>query len=269
MQVIDGGRARLGYDAKSGRSRADVRGETTAGEPVSAVKALHPRDRPREKLARSGVAGLGDNEVIAVLLGSGVPAHCALALAGDVLMMAGGVVGLSRLGFHELQRIKGIGESRAARLVAAVELGRRVLTTAPDERTRFTKTEQMANYLLPLFGGHPVERFGIVFLDAKGRLIRATILSSGSLDTSIVHPREVFREAMVASAAAIVAFHNHPSGDPSPSPEDRVLTHRLVAAGEVVGIRLVDHIILGDGRWFSFREATRLRSGADSLEIAL
>ena len=269
MEAIDGGRARLGYDAGSGGASEGNRWVGAAAGRVLTLKDLDPRDRPREKLARAGVNGLGDNEVIAVLLGSGLPAHGALALARDVLGIAGGVVGLSRLGLDELRKVAGIGESRAARLVAAVELGRRALMVDPGRRPHLATPTQVAEYLMPLFGGHRVERFGVVLLDAKSRLIRATILSVGSLDASIVHPREVFREAMVASAAALVAFHNHPSGDPFPSPDDRVMTHRLVAAGELMGIRVVDHVILGDGRWFSFRNATRVRTDAESLEISL
>lgn len=224
-----------------------------------AVKELDPRDRPREKLARAGAAALGDNELIAILLGSGLPSRGTLAVAHDVLEVAGGVWGVSRLGLDDLTNVAGIGTSRAARLLAAVELGRRVVVGGAGPRPRLLTPVQVAAYLLPLFGGHRVERFGIALLDAKRRLIRATILSVGSLDTSVVHPREVFREAIVASAAGIVAFHNHPSGDPLPSGEDVLLTHRLMRAGDVMGIELLDHVILGDGRWYSFKDAMLLQ----------
>lgn len=269
MQAIAGGRARLGYDARSGGARAGRRRTVPVSGPALTVRELDPRDRPREKLVRAGATGLGDNEIIAVLLGSGVPSHCALALSRDVLRLAGGLAGLSSLGFDQLRQITGIGMSRAARLLAALELGRRALTMGRGERRRFATPTELAEYLLPLYGGHHVERFGVVLFDGKGRLIRATILSIGSADAALVHPREVFREAMVASAAAMVVFHNHPSGDPFPSPEDRVLTQRLMLAGEVVGIRMIDHIILGEGRWYSFRDVTRLRTGKDGLDIAL
>jgi DNA repair protein RadC len=116
----------------------------------------------------------------------------------------------------------------------------------------------VARYLMPLYGGFRVERFGVVSLDAKLQLIRTTILSVGSVDSSIAHPREIFREAALASAASVVVFHNHPSGDPTPSADDIRLTERLKEAGEVMGIAMVDHIVLGDGRWFSFRDANRL-----------
>jgi DNA repair protein RadC len=236
--AIDEEATRLGYDA---------------------VKELNPRDRPREKLARAGAAALGDNELIAVLLGSGLPAHGALVVARDLLDLAGGAAGISRLGLDDLKTITGIGPSRAARVLAAVELGRRALAGDSSVRPRLATPAQVAAYLLPLFGGHRVERFGIVLLDAKRRLIRATILSVGSVDTSVAHPREVYREAILASAAAVVAFHNHPSGDPLPSSDDIALTSRLMQAGQMMGIDLVDHIILGDGRWYSFKDAYRLQ----------
>jgi DNA repair protein RadC len=222
------------------------------------MKELAPHDRPREKLARAGVAALGDNELVALLIGTGTRAKSALTLAGEVLDLAGGASGLIRVGLDELTRLDGVGTSRAARLLAAIELGRRVVGGRAPERPRLAAPREVASYLLPLYGGYRVERFGLVLLDAKHRLIRTTILSVGSLDASIAHPREVFREAALASAAAIVLFHNHPSGDPQPSAEDVLLTRRLVRAGEVMGIDVVDHIILGEARWFSFKEATRL-----------
>jgi DNA repair protein RadC len=121
------------------------------------------------------------------------------------------------------------------------------------------RPRQMAAYLLPLYGAAAVEQFGIAMLDTKYRLIRIKIVSTGSLDTTVVHPREVFREAAAASAAAIVLFHNHPSGDPSPSHEDLVLTTRMVNAGDIMGIAVVDHVILADQRYYSLVEAGRLQ----------
>jgi DNA repair protein RadC len=223
------------------------------------VKLLAPHDRPREKLARAGVASLGDNELVAILLGTGMKERSALMVAQDVLDLAGGVGGLTQLGLDDLLRISGVGPPRAARLLAAVELGRRAITSKGDERPRFGSPEDIGRYLLPLYGGHREERFGIVMLDSKLRLIRSETLSVGTLDSSIAHPREIFRTAALASASAIALFHNHPSGDPSPSHDDVLLTSRLVAAGELMGINVVDHVILGAGRWFSFRAAGLLR----------
>lgn len=218
-----------------------------------------PHDRPREKLARAGAAALGDNELVAVLLGTGMRARPALAVAQDVLDATGGVGGLTQVGVDDLLRVGGIGRPRAARLLAAVELGRRAISRTGDERPRFQSPGEIGRYLLPLFGGHREERFGVVMLDSKLRLIRAETLSVGTLDASLAHPREVFRAAALASASAIAVFHNHPSGDPAPSPDDLALTTRLAAAGEVMGIDLLDHLILGAGRWFSFRDAGLLQ----------
>jgi DNA repair protein RadC len=223
------------------------------------VKLLSPSDRPREKLARAGVASLGDNELVALLLGSGIRARGALAVAQDVLDLAGGVSGLTQVSLDELVKVSGVGRPRAARLLAAIELGRRALSGRGDVRPRFAAPADIGRYLLPLYGGHREERFGIVMLDSKLRLIRAETLSVGSLDSSIAHPREIFRTAALGSAASIALFHNHPSGDPTPSTEDVYLTTRLVAAGEVMGIQVIDHIILGAGRWYSFRDAGLLQ----------
>ena len=214
---------------------------------------LAPQDRPREKLVRAGAAALGDNELVALLLGSGVRSRSALHLAQDVLDAAGGIRGLLRADLDRLRQIHGVGVPRATRVLAAIELGRRALAGRGDDRLRFVSPQQLAEYLMPLHSGHREERFGVVLMDAKRRLLRTEILSVGTLDTSLAHPREVFRPAVLASAASLALFHNHPSGDPLPSPDDLRLTSQLAAAGAVMGIDVVDHVILGDGRWFSFR----------------
>lgn len=223
------------------------------------MRLVAPTDRPREKLVRAGVAALGDNELIAILLGSGIRSRGALAVAQDVLDAAGGVRGLSRVTVDELMKVPGVGRPRAARLLSAVELGRRAITTAPVERPRFSTPAEIGRFLLALYGGHREERFGVVMLDGKLRLIRTETISVGTIDASFAHPRDVFRAAALASASSIVVFHNHPSGDPTPSADDIYLTSRLVAAGEVMGIGVSDHIILGAAQWFSFRDAGMLQ----------
>ena len=222
------------------------------------MKELAPQDRPREKLARAGVSALGDNELVALVLGTGVKGRGALSVAQELLDLAGGVHGLVHVAMDELRRVNGVGAPRAARLLAAIELGRRAVTSGGGDRPRLSSPAAVGRYLLALYGGYHVERFGVLLLDARNRLIRTAILSVGSVDTSIAHPREIFREAALASAAAVVVFHNHPSGDPQPSLDDVLLTRRLKEAGAVMGIELADHVVLGDGRWFSFRDANRL-----------
>src|SRR5262245_52405982 len=222
------------------------------------MKQLAPHDRPREKLERLGPGALGDNELLAIVLGSGSRTQGALALANALLAHVGGLHGLTRASLIDLDGIDGIGRARAAQVLAAVELGRRTLLRRMGDRPRLTSPGQLASYLVPQYGASPVEQFGIVMLDTQHRVIRIRIVSVGSLDSTIVHPREVFREAASASAAAIVLFHNHPSGDPTPSPDDLVLTTRMVHAGGIMGIDVIDHLILADQRYFSLVEAGRM-----------
>lgn len=220
----------------------------------AAASHLSPRDRPREKLQHAGCLALSDHELIALVLGHGSRGRSATQMGLDVLEFAGGLHGLARTSVDQLAAQQGIGAATAARLVAAIELGRRTLERAPEERVRFTTPRELAQYLMPRYGAHPVERFGIVLVDTRHQLIRVRVLSVGSLDTVTAQPREVFREALAAGAAGVAVFHNHPSGDPNPSPDDITLTHRLMTAGKVVGIDVIDHVIIGDGRYFSMRE---------------
>lgn len=222
------------------------------------MKEIAPHDRPREKLVRLGVAGLGDNELLAVVLGSGARQTDALMVANAILEAAGGLHGVPRIGHEDLRRVHGVGTAKAAQVLAAIELGRRTLVRRPGQRTQFGSPREIATYLLPQFGARSVEQFGVVLLDTKHRLLRTTLVSVGTLDSSPAHPREVFREATAASAAAVVLFHNHPSGDPRPSEDDCDLTGRLVEAGRIIGIRVLDHIILADTKYFSFKESGRL-----------
>jgi DNA repair protein RadC len=218
------------------------------------MKDLTPGDRPREKLLQHGASALGDNELVALVLGSGHRGSGALAVANGVLAARGGLHGLVRSTSDDLASVRGVGRARAAQLLAAVELGRRTLMQAPSARVQLRAPRDAAAYLLPMFGGGAVERFGVVLLDSKHRVLRTTVLAVGSLNSAVVQPREVFREAALGSAAAVVVFHNHPSGDPTPSPDDVELTRRLAAAGTLMGIQVVDHIVLGDVRYVSFRE---------------
>src|SRR5262245_14161670 len=198
------------------------------------MKAVAPYERPREKLSRVGAAGLGDNELLALVLGTGSRGSDALELANRLLQAVSGLHGLVRADFSELRSVRGVGTARAAQIVAALELGRRTLLRRGIERPRLSTPMELARHLLPQFGALAVEHFGIVMLDTKHRVLRVKIVSIGSLDATVVHPREVFREAAAACASAIVLFHNHPSGDPTPSRDDLVLTSRMVRAGEIM-----------------------------------
>ena len=222
------------------------------------MKAIAPHDRPREKLDRLGAAGLGDNELLAIIVGHGSRQITALDVANLVLDAAAGVHGLTRVSRDELGRVKGVGGAKAAQILAAVELGRRTLSRSPGDRVQFDGPEDVAAYLVPQYGARSVEHFGIVLLDTKHRVLRTRVLSVGTLDASLVHPREVFREATLGGAAAIVLFHNHPSGDPVPSSDDVALTTRLVRAGDLMGVDVIDHIIVADACYCSFKETGRL-----------
>lgn len=219
------------------------------------MNELAPHDRPREKLQKSGVTALGDNELLALLLGHGSSGVTALSLANEILSLAGGAHGLTRLHRDQLARIPGIGPAQASRVLAGVELGRRTLLVSARARPRFLQPRDIAAFLLPQYGAHPVERFGVVLLDTRYRLLSTRVISVGSLDASTAHPREVFREALVAGAAAAVVFHNHPSGDPTPSRDDIEITARMKQAGEVVGVELIDHLILADTHYCSMKES--------------
>jgi DNA repair protein RadC len=218
------------------------------------MKSVAPHDRPREKLERVGAGGLGDNELLAIVLGHGLPRTSALDLANAVLDTVGGLHGLARATTDDLRRVPGIGAARASQLIAAVEAGRRTLVRARRERVQFFTSRDAAEFLVPQFGTRPVEQFGVILLDTKHRLLRTTILSVGTLDASIVHPREVFRAAAAAGAAALVLFHNHPSGDPTPSDDDVALTKRLVRAGDLMGITVLDHVIISESRFCSLKD---------------
>ncbi len=220
------------------------------------MKTVATNDRPREKLERLGAAALGDNELLAIVLGHGRAQASALDLA-NALLGPGGLRALVRARYEELIKVKGIGAARAAQVLAAIELGRRTLARGHEERPRLATPRAVAEFLLPQFGNRPVEHFGVLLLDTKHRVLRASVLSVGTLDASIVHPREVFREAAAVGASVIVLFHNHPSGDPEPSQDDVQLTERMVAAGVLMGIHVIDHVILADVRYYSFREQRR------------
>ena len=222
------------------------------------MNRLAPGDRPREKLDRVGAAGLGDNELVAVVIGQGARNASALDVANLVLTEAGGVRGLTRVTRAQLGKVRGVGRARASQILAAVELGRRTLRRHEEHRPLLTTPGDAASFLMPEFSARRVEHFGVVLLDARSRMIKTMVLTVGGVDATHVHPRDVFREAALAGASSLIAFHNHPSGDPSPSADDVHLTRRLVDAGRILGTEVVDHLVLADARYFSFRESGML-----------
>lgn len=198
---------------------------------------------------------MSDQELLAIVLGHGSARASAHQLAGALLAQASGVHGLTKMTRDEIRQTRGMGDAQAARIQAALELGRRTLVHRPAGRPQFVNPAESAAYLLPRFGAFPVERFGVVLVDTRHRLLRTHLHSVGALDASMAHPRDIFRIAVGGGAAGIVLFHNHPSGDPEPSREDVALTHRLTHVGHIVGVPVVDHLILADTEYFSFRAA--------------
>ncbi|HXT71825.1 MAG TPA: DNA repair protein RadC [Vicinamibacterales bacterium] len=210
-------------------------------------------DRPRERLARTGVSALGNRELLALVLGHGGAGRTATEMAAAILKELGGVHGLAKASPDRLGRLNGMGPAQSSRVLAAIELGRRTLLVSPNARLPLREPDELASFLLPMFGSHSTERFGAVLLDARHRLLRVHLVSEGSLDSAPAIPRDVLREATISQAASIVVFHNHPSGDVLPSREDFELTARLIDAGKIVGIDVIDHLILGDTVYCSIR----------------
>lgn len=227
-----------------------------------ALQQLAARDRPREKLGRHGAASLGDNELLAIVLGHGSRELGVLELASQLLSEVGGMHGLARSPRDLSRRWTGVGPAQAARILAAVELGRRSFLREA-KRPQLGTPQQVAAFLAPEYGGRAVEHFGIVLLDTRYRVLQTALLTVGVLDTAPIHPREVFREAVAGGAASVVLFHNHPSGDPSPSADDVDLTVRMVEAGDVMGVAVLDHLILANNRYFSFKESRPRLLGDD------
>ena len=218
-------------------------------------------ERPRERLLAQGAEVLTDAQLLAILLRIGRHRSSAVQLGMDILHRLGGVAGLVHCGVEELCTIPGIGEAKAAQLKAALELGKRALASPLSKGMKIASSRDLFEHYHPTLRDLRHEIFKVILLDAKHAIMRDATVSEGSLTLSIVHPREVFNMAVRESAAAVIFLHNHPSGDPTPSQEDRVLTARLVAAGELLGIRVLDHIVVGDGRYMSFADQGWLSEG--------
>ncbi|GJL55276.1 MAG: UPF0758 protein [Nitrospirales bacterium] len=211
-------------------------------------------ERPRERLLQQGPESVSDAQLLAILLRVGRQDSSAVQVAMELLERLDGVQGLSNRSLEELCAIPGIGPAKAAQILAAVELGKRTLSTPLTTGLRIGASRDLYHHYYPLVRDLRYEVFKVVLLDAKHRVIRDMTISQGSLTVNIVHPREVFNVAVRESAAAIVVLHNHPSGNPDPSPEDYALTQRLVTAGDILGIQVLDHVVIGDGSYISFAD---------------
>jgi len=218
------------------------------------VHDLPLSERPRERLFKLGSEALSAQEVLALILGRGIKGESVMVTSQKLLSRFGNLKGVANASIEELTRTKGIGPAKAAQIKAALELSRRLEGDAADKPKRVLKSpDDVAAEVRSQLKGRKKEHFLVLSLDTRNRLINRKLVSIGSLDTSIVHPREVFKEAVSSCAASVIFAHNHPSGDPEPSKEDIELTKRLAKAGEIMGIDVLDHIIVCDRSYLSLK----------------
>jgi DNA repair protein RadC len=215
-------------------------------------------DRPRERFLAKGAEALSDAECLALLLGSGVPGQTAVAQAQALLAAFGALGELADREVQELAGVSGLGIAKAVRLGAAIELSRRLRARPAPGRLRLASPDEVAGYFAPTLEGKKKEVFHVALLDSQNGLLRDVRVSEGSLSASIVHPREVFRAAILEACAHLVLVHNHPSGDPTPSREDIHLTRQLVEGARLLGLRVHDHVVIGRGRHVSLAEQGHL-----------
>jgi len=218
------------------------------------IREMPVAERPRERLARVGPQAVSTAELLAIILRTGVKGENVLTMAQRLLSTYGGLGGLSRAEVSQLGTEHGIGPAKAAQIVAALELGKRLMAEAPEERFQIRSPADGAHILIPLIGHQEQEHFVVLYMDTRNRVTDREILYKGSLNTSLVRTAEVFRGAIRRNCASIIVAHNHPSGDPNPSPEDVALTRRLVQAGKLLEVEVLDHFIIGDQRYISLRE---------------
>ena len=214
-----------------------------------------PQDeRPRERFMKHGAQSLSNHELIAILLRNGTKDESVLQLSNRLLTHFEGLRQLKSATLEEITEIKGIGSAKAIQILAAVEIGRRIANLNYTDRFVIRSPEDGANYVMNDMRFLTQEHFVCLYLNTKNQVIHKQTVFIGSLNASIVHPREVFREALKRSAASVIALHNHPSGDPAPSREDIEVTKRLAECGKIIGIDLLDHLIIGENRFVSLKE---------------
>ena len=217
------------------------------------IRDLPSGDRPRERLRDFGPASLSNQELLAILLRTGGAKESALAMAGRLLVRFDGLVGIARSGFSELCAERGLGEAKAAQVQAALELGKRVVATQPQERTTVRSPEDVANLLQGDMGLLEQEQMRVVLLNIRNHVLGTPEVYKGSVHTAVVRIGELFREALRQNAPSLILVHNHPSGDPSPSPEDISMTRQAIEAGALLDVDVLDHIILAQGRFESMK----------------
>lgn len=223
-------------------------------QPKMMIRDVHLADRPRERLARQGASSLSNQELIAILLGTGTRNESVLVLANRVLSSFDKIQDLKDATIEEYTKVKGVGQAKATLLLAATELGKRLYQQHTEDRFTIRSPEDAAAFLMTDMTSLNQEHFVVLFMNVKNEVLHKQTIFIGSLNSAIVHPREIFREAVKRSAASIICAHNHPSGNPSPSPEDIEVTKRLTDAGALMGIEVLDHVIIGDHQFISLKE---------------
>jgi DNA repair protein RadC len=225
-----------------------------AVEYVLMIRDLAEEDRPRERLLYVGEKALSTAELLAITLRIGYQGTSALRLAEYLLSYFGGLPGLSRASISELATVKGIGPAKAAEIKAALEMGRRLMAATPTERPKVSSPADAANLLMSEMMLLEQEHLRVILLNTRNEVLGMPTVYQGSLNTSVVRVAELFKEAIRANAAAVIVAHNHPSGDPAPSPEDISVTRQLVRAGSLLDITVLDHIVIGHRRYVSLKE---------------
>lgn len=223
-------------------------------ESYLSLHEIPQEDRPRERMQQFGAQVLSNSELLAILLRTGTYQESAVALAQRLLREAGSLHGLVGMSVEQLTQLKGIGLAKALQVKAGIELGRRLASSSREEKVPIRSPRDVFSLLSEEMRYLQKEHFVCLFLNTKNHVLARETLSIGSLNASIVHPREVFHAAIQRSSASIICVHNHPSGDPSPSPEDIEITARLADAGRIIGIEVLDHVIIGDNKYCSLKE---------------
>lgn len=222
------------------------------------IKDWPEDERPREKLLKSGPDTLTNAELIALVIGTGIKtkhgSYSAIDISKNLIQIYGTLNNLANISADEMAASEGMGKAKAAKVIAAVELGRRILSQKNGNNIKFRCSEEVANYYIPLMKDLKKEQFKVILLDVKNKIIKDILVSQGSLTSSIVHPREVLRPAIQSSAASVIFVHNHPSGDPEPSTDDIEITNRLCKSCSIIGINMLDHIIVAENGYYSFRQ---------------
>lgn len=221
---------------------------------IPMLRDMAAQDRPRERLRQVGPGAVSTSELLAIVLRTGTGGENVLRLAERLLAEFGSLPGLSRASITELMHVKGVGEAKASEVKAALELGRRLMASAPEERPLVSSPSDAANLLMSEMMFLEQEHLRLILLDTRNGVLQTPTIYVGSLNTSVVRIGELFRAALKANAAAMIVVHNHPSGDPAPSPEDIQVTRKLVEAGKLMDIEVLDHIVIGHQKFVSLKE---------------